>query len=132
MTHPFADMSSQHSDLKKGMENSDHMKQIGDTSEIELIFENKSIVSEVDWKPKVGCFLSSRVKSFGYNSSTLSRFRVTLAPSGIGLAHQISSPVYLRVRVCVYASMCDWSLCELGRRILLRTVHVSKCVWRAS
>jgi len=40
------------------MENSDHMKQIGATSGIDLIFENKSIMSEVDWKLKVGCFFA--------------------------------------------------------------------------
>ena len=43
------------------MENSDHMKQIEETSGIELIFENKSIVSEVDWKSKVGYFFPSRL-----------------------------------------------------------------------
>src|SRR6218665_4123087 len=64
MTHHFTDMSSQHSNLEKGMEHSDHMKQIRATLGIYLIFENKSIMSEVDWKPKVGCFLRSRVKSF--------------------------------------------------------------------
>jgi len=40
------------------------MKQIGATSGIDSIFENKNIMSEVDWKPRVGWFLPSRVKSF--------------------------------------------------------------------
>ena len=53
------------------MENSDHMKQIGAISGIDLIFENKSIMSEVDWKSKVGCFLSSRFKCFFYTSPRL-------------------------------------------------------------
>jgi len=61
MTHHFTDMSSQHSNLEKGMEHSDHMKQIRATLGIYLIFENKSIMSEVDWKPKVGCFLPRQV-----------------------------------------------------------------------
>jgi len=32
------------------MENSGHMKQISMTSGIELVFENKSMTSKVDWK----------------------------------------------------------------------------------
>ena len=64
MANPFTDLSSQHSNLEKVTENSDHLKQIGATSGIDLIFENKSIMSEVDGKSKVVCFLPSRVKSF--------------------------------------------------------------------
>src|SRR6218665_322049 len=56
MTRHFTDLSSQHSNLEKGMENSDHVKQIGAALGIDLIFENKSIMSQVDWKSKVGCF----------------------------------------------------------------------------
>jgi len=37
MIHHFTDLSSQHSNLEKGMENSDHMKQIG----VELLFGNR-------------------------------------------------------------------------------------------
>jgi len=43
------------------MEDSDHMNQIGETSGIELIFENKGIESEVDWKSKFGFFPSQVV-----------------------------------------------------------------------
>ena len=64
MTHRLTDFSSQHSNLEKGMENSDPMNQIEETSGIELIFENKGVESEDDWKSKVCCFLPSRVKSF--------------------------------------------------------------------
>ena len=63
MTHHLTDFSSQHSNLEKGMENSDPMNQIGETSGIELIFENKGVESEVDWKSSL-LFLPSRVKSF--------------------------------------------------------------------
>jgi len=56
MTHHLTDFSRQHDNLEKGMENSDHMNQIGGTSGIKLIIENKGIESEVDWKSKVGCF----------------------------------------------------------------------------
>ena len=63
------------------MENSDHVNQIRETSGIALVFENKGIVSEVDWKSKVGCLFvnSSQVvlnanRRFECKSSTLSRF----------------------------------------------------------
>ena len=93
MTHHFTDMSSQHSNLEKGMENSDHMKQIGATSGIDLIFENKSIMSEVNWKSvetdwKSDVFRQVESSRFRYKSSTSSRFWVTLVPRGVGLAHQ--------------------------------------------
>jgi len=61
------------------MENSDHMKQIEETSGIELIFENKSIVSEVDWKSKV-CFFVP--KSFGYKSLIWGHFGTKLGRIG--------------------------------------------------
>jgi len=50
MTHHLTDFSNQHSNFDKGTENSDHhhMNQIGETSGIEFIFEDKSIESEVD------------------------------------------------------------------------------------
>ena len=94
MTHHLTDLSSQRSNMKKGMQNSDHMKQIGKTSWIELFVENKSIVSEVDLTSKAGWFSkSSRV---GYKSSTWSLFWVSLVPSGVGLAQQsyFHRPVY--------------------------------------
>jgi len=42
MTHHFTAMSSQHSNLETGMENSDHMKQIEATLGIDLIFEKRA------------------------------------------------------------------------------------------
>src|SRR6218665_3606783 len=60
MTRHLTDLSK----LGKAMENSDHLKQIGEISGIELLLENKSIVLEVDSKSKVCCFLPSRVMSF--------------------------------------------------------------------
>ena len=60
MTHNLTETSSQHrpTNLEKGMENGDHMKQIGATSGIDLTFENRSIATEVDCKQKVSCFFA--------------------------------------------------------------------------
>ena len=73
MARHLTDFSSQHSNLENEMENSNrqHMNQIRETSGLELILENKGIESEVDWKSKVGWFLTKVQSSrFGYRSST--------------------------------------------------------------
>ena len=90
MTHNFTYLSSQLSNLETGMENNDHIKKIGATSGIDLIFENKNIMSEVDWKPKVGWPFA---KSSQVVLDTSRRLGITLVPSGVGLAHQSSSQV---------------------------------------
>jgi len=112
MTRRFTDLSSQHSNFEKGIEKSDHKKQIGETSGIELIFENKSIMSEVDWKSKV--FLPSRVKSFLIQVVDLKaiwgHFGTfgTVVPSLVGSDwHTKITPTSIHVSMRAYIRVCS-------------------------